>query len=527
MSELRDRIKRLDTIKVANIVGFAGGNPKRRTDRDRSILSSSLDTHGYVLPVAVREIDGGKFELIDGHGRVDDIRARDVAEIKALVLDVESVAEGRRILLALKHTAEWDFGELEGFVRDTIGDGTAIDEIMSTSGLTAADLDVLGNAGAAFLDQVQLEADKQAAEAESTVQIAPKEIDEEKGAARALRVKIYDDDAVAEATFEHYRAAGFPYPNPSRFECMLAINRLASMSLDQLVKSTVGYDVADKFQRHRFASSAENKRSPLDSFNDDKQLARAIELSLGFEASLSEGAIRGLIGLVKNTQACSNFRPGFAAHLYRRFCPSGGTVLDTSTGYGGRLVGAIASTVVGHYVGIDPNTPTVAGNRELLKYLGREDFATLIELPAEDVKTWSGSKKKRMGDSQPVDTVLEESCDFAFTSPPYFRKEHYSDDDTQSWKRYEKADQWREGFLLPMMALYFKALKAGARCAINIGDVLIGSTRHPLGEWTVDCAKRVGFTHEDTLEFPMSRRFGSNQKDEIAVEPVFIFRKPS
>ena len=518
MSQLRDRIKRLDTISISNIVGFAGGNPKRRTDRDRAILSSSLDTHGYLLPVAVRELEDGRFELIDGHGRIDDIRGRELAtEVKALVLDVASVAEGRRVLLALKHTAEWDFADLEGFVREAIADGTDVDEIMSTSGLTAQDLTVLGNAGADFLDQVQREADAKAAE--PAVIVAPKEVDEEKGAARALRVKIYDDDAVAEATFEHYREAGFPYPNPSRFECMLAINRLASMSMDQLIKSTVGYDVADKFQRHRFASSAENKRSPLDSFHDDKQLARAIELSLGFEASLSEGAIRGLIGLVKNTQACSNFRPGFAAHMYRRFCPAGGVVLDTSTGYGGRLVGAIASTVVSHYVGIDPNTPTVAGNRELLKYLGREDFATLLELPCEDVK----AHKKTAS----ANTIISESFDFAFTSPPYFRKEHYSDADTQSWKRYGEADAWKEGFLFPMMRLHFYGLKAGARAAINIGDVLIGSTRHPLGEWTVECGKRAGFTHEDTLEFPMSRRFGSNQKDEVAVEPVFIFRKPS
>lgn len=523
MSQLRDRIKRLDTISIEKIVGFSGGNPKKRTDRDRQILSSSLDEHGYLLPVAVRELDNGTFELIDGHGRIDDIKGRGLAdEVKALVLDVNSVAEGRRVLLALKHTADWDFASLEGFVRDTLQDGTSPDTIMATSGLVASDLEALGQAGIAFLDQVQRETEAQldASPAADKPIEAPKEVDEEKGAARALKVKIYDDDAIAAATFEHYRQVGFPYPDPPKFECMLAINRLASMSLDQLVKTTVGYDVADKFQRHRFASSAENKRSPLDSFEDDKQLARAIELSLGFEASLSEGAIRGLIGLVKNTQACSNFRPGFAAHLYRRFCPPGGTVLDTSTGYGGRLVGAMASTTVGHYVGIDPNTPTVAGNRKLLELLDRGDFATLIELPAEDVK----SAKKT---DSAKGTVAASSCDFSFTSPPYFRKEHYSEDDTQSWKRYGEPDAWREGFLLPMMALHFASLKPGARCAINIGDVLIGSTRHPLGEWTVDCAKRSGFIHETTLEFPMSRRFGSNQKDEVAVEPVFIFRKPS
>ncbi len=509
---MRDRIKRLDTIAISSIVGFAGGNPKKRTDRDKDILNASLDTHGYVLPVAVRELPDGRFELIDGHGRIDSIRGREMAtEIKVIVLDVESVAEGRRILLALKHTADWDFSELEGFVKKTLDDGTGIEEIMSTSGLTAGDLDVLGSAGAAFLDQIAAQPQTPApAPAKPAGATASKDEIDEGGAARALKVKVFDDDALADATFQHYREAGFPYPDPPLYECMLEINRLASMSLDQLVKTTLGYSVADKFQRHRFASSAENKRSPLDSFLEDGQLQRAIELSLGFESSLSDGAIRGLIGLVKNTQACSNFRPGFAAHMYRRFCPTGGTVLDTSTGYGGRLVGALASTVVAHYIGIDPNTPTVAGNRKLLDYLGRTDFAELIESPAEDVPPSS----------------LADRADFAFTSPPYFRKEHYSDDDTQSWKRYGEPEAWREGFLLEMMRLQFVALKPGAYAAVNIGDVLIGSVRHPLGDWTKDCAKRVGFTHETTLEFPMGRRFGANQKDEIATEPVFVFRKP-
>jgi hypothetical protein len=334
----------------------------------------------------------------------------------------------------------------------------------------------------------------------------------EDGKDRAINVEVFGDAELADATFAHYREAGFPYPDPPLHECMQEINRLASMPLDALVKTTVGYGTADKFQRHRFEASAESKLSPYASFMDDEQLKRAIGLSLKYDGSLTDGAIRGVISLVRNTQACSNFRPGFAAYMYRRFCPAGGTVLDTSTGYGGRLVGALASTTVGHYIGIDPNTPTVAGNRKLLAMLGRDSFATLIESPAEDVsvKEWD----------------LGELCDFAFTSPPYFRKEHYSESDTQSWKRYPTPDGWREGFLVKMMQLTFAALKRGSHAAINIGDVLLGAVRHPLGEWTVEAGRRVGFRLVETLDFPMSRRFGSNQKDEVASEPVFVFVKP-
>ncbi len=153
---LPDKIKRLDTIAISQIVGFSGGNPKRRTQRDHDILDASLEQHGYVMPVAVFERADGKFELIDGHGRIDRIRTKhgDVEQLKVLVLDVKDVAEGRRILLALKHTAEWDFTALESFVKDTLDDGASVNDIMATSGLTAADLDILGSAGEAFLDQL-------------------------------------------------------------------------------------------------------------------------------------------------------------------------------------------------------------------------------------------------------------------------------------------------------------------------------------------------------------------------------------
>lgn len=151
---MRDRIKRMESINIDKIVGFAGGNPKKRGDKERRQLAASLDTHGYVLPVAVRELDDGRFELIDGHGRVEQIRDGRATEIKVIVLDVSSVAEGRRVLLALQQTAAWDTDALEGFVRDALEDGTSLDEIAATSGLTAADLDALGEAGLVELERM-------------------------------------------------------------------------------------------------------------------------------------------------------------------------------------------------------------------------------------------------------------------------------------------------------------------------------------------------------------------------------------
>lgn len=154
---LRDRIKRLTTIDIADIVGFEAGNPVARTDDDRHRLGASLEVNGYVSPVLVRELrkkdEGGwLYELIDGHGRIEEIRARypGVEQIKVLVIDCESVAEGKNIILGLRQQAAWDMDSLDEWVRSGLEDGLDLEQTMAMTGLSAADLDSL----AADLDDV-------------------------------------------------------------------------------------------------------------------------------------------------------------------------------------------------------------------------------------------------------------------------------------------------------------------------------------------------------------------------------------
>lgn len=515
-AELRDRIKRLDEVDIDDIVDFEAGNPVDRTDADREQLDASLNINGYVMPVLVRELANGKLENLDGHGRIERIREKfpNTKRLKVIVLDVENAAEGRKVLLGLRHQAKWNMSELEVWAAAALKEGIALDEAMALSAMTAADLDAFANAGTELLDQL-LETpggDAPPPPSDDSGASAPRPLS---SAERAARVFIFSKEAIADACFAHYRREGFPFPNPSPAECMLSINRLASMTMDQLVRTHEGGAVADKFQPHRFAAIADGMVSPHDAFHDDKKLRYTIDMIVDSTGSIGDGTLRSMLGMVQGAQSCSNFRPGFAAYLYRRFCEPGGTILDTSHGYGGRLVGALASTVVAHYIGIDPNTPSLEGSRRLLKLLGRENFATLIEKPAEEVdpSPWAGT------------------CSFAFTSPPYFNKERYSDAPTQSGNKFPTADGWREGFLVPMMALQFASLKRGGHAAVNIAEVLVEGIRHPLGDWTIAAALRAGFEHVGTLDFPIggSRAFGgmkNTEKAEQNAEPVFLFRKP-
>lgn len=329
----------------------------------------------------------------------------------------------------------------------------------------------------------------------------------------------YEKDQILEAAFDYYRSIAFPYRKLPLHVCMQELNWLSQMDDEALKNTSVAYHVADTYHPHRLHGHATGKISPFDAFNSDKHLKHALELELEQDGKIGTGLFSSLM-IVLGTQACANFRPGYAAHFYRRYCPQGGTVLDTSTGYGGRLVGAIASRVVGKYIGIDPNVPTFEGNVRLARDLAPEGFAHLLCLPAEDV--WARIQHYGHMD------WLEEACDFAFTSPPYFAKERYSTDNTQSWVRYggdKTGMAWRTEFLRPMLALQYHALKPESHAVVNIAAVKLNNQRYPLDEWTIEEASRAGFLYLRTEHFGMNQRIGANQEEGVAKEPVLIFRK--
>jgi len=321
--------------------------------------------------------------------------------------------------------------------------------------------------------------------------------------------QVFDDEQILDAAFEYFRATGFPYRDLPVFVSMQEINKLAATPTEKLPATITAYHVADTYHPHRFHALAAGMKSPVEAFEDDKLLRRALKHELQYGGSISTHPI-GKLSIVSGTQACSNFRPGVACLMYRKFAKRGDTVLDCSTGYGGRLVGFMASGIAGRYIGIDPNTPTHEGNLRLAADLGFSDNVELYNLPAEDVDP----------------DLLAGRCDFAFTSPPYFTKEHYSSDDTQSWVRYKTGDAWRNGFLVPFFRLQFAALKPGAVSAVNIADVRIQGEVYKLEHWAFEAARSVGFEFVSRDEYTLTRRFGQ-EEDEVSIEPVLVFRKPT
>ena len=328
--------------------------------------------------------------------------------------------------------------------------------------------------------------------------------------------KPYTDEEIVEDALGWLRKAGFPYPHLEVFEMKQAINKLALLPQDQCPRSTAAYQVADTFHPHRFHASAIGMKSPVWGFQDDVRVKVALKMEL------DAGAIRrgylGAFNLVSRVQPCANFRPAFAKMIWTKYGGKDGVCFDPSMGYGGRLVGFLASPCK-TYIGTDPNPPTFKGDQEIVKALGAGRDIKLYDKPVEDLD---------------VRHMLR-CADIAFTSPPYFSKEIYSDDDTQSWKRYPTYDGWLDGFLTRMIEKCWDVLKPGGHMVLNIEDVKIKGKDYALVEPTVERAKKAGFVLAGREAFPIPKSVHNavlNEEtreydaDEIVDESLLVFQKP-
>ncbi|HIJ10952.1 TPA: site-specific DNA-methyltransferase, partial [Candidatus Woesearchaeota archaeon] len=133
--------------------------------------------------------------------------------------------------------------------------------------------------------------------------------------------------------------------------------------------------------------------------------------------------------------------------------------------------------------------------------------------------------------------------DLIFTSPPYFNREAYSEDENQSYKKYGSSyDSWRDGFLLPTLKTCVETLKPGRYLLWNVADVLVSGKYLPIEQDSIDILESFGMIHRYTLKMGLEGMPGQNRVGEdgkpkcknycmidekyMKYEPVFVFWKP-
>lgn len=184
-------------------------------------------------------------------------------------------------------------------------------------------------------------------------------------------------------------------------------------------------------------------------------------------------------------------------------------------GFGGRLLGALSSKNNYRYVGTDPCTETMYHLHQLGEYIeqvtGREDSYELHCCGSEE---FIGPEK---------------SIDFAFSSPPYFNLEVYSDEPTQCFNKFPELDEWLEGYVRATIKNIKHMLKPGKFYAVNIADFKVGSgkTVAYVDEW-IRISTEEGMPLFDTVYLGVTARAGSAEQaaGELKKENILIFKKP-
>lgn len=264
---------------------------------------------------------------------------------------------------------------------------------------------------------------------------------------------------------------------------------------------------------HKVNAKVKNN-TMLDRFNDDHKLKRAIDFSLRFKKSVTPSEIRTSLELIGGNVA-TNFKPMVAKALYEKYVPKNGIILDSSCGFGGRMLGALSSKNNYTYIGTEPCTETFAN----LNILGKE---------IEKVTGRSNSFKVICKGSEEFN-LNKEYFDFSFTSPPYFTLEIYSDEETQSTVKFPTLEEWLNGFVETTIKNNYDMLKKGSYYAINISDFNLGNKRIEFVDKWIELCKKTGFEYVERIDMKLTTRKGvghsENGIDKKKEEGIYIFKK--
>ena len=250
-----------------------------------------------------------------------------------------------------------------------------------------------------------------------------------------------------------------------------------------------------------------------------------------------------------NTTAVTNFPPLVYRHLIEKYTENITdqeviNVLDTSAGWGGRLIGTLSSnhpTARFHYIGSDPaGLPGPKGNcgHNYIPELGKTRYEYLGEFFNKN--TYKGRSIFKPGNTfqifgecgedlrkHPEFIKFKGKIDFMSTSGPYFSKEQYggrgSNNEKQSWNKFGNSyEEWVKGYLKPTLETIYEWMKPDRIIAWNISDSKFNGTNHPMVQDSIDIIKGLGGTHVETLKYLLRAAPGGNRSsvDEEGVERI-------
>jgi len=264
-------------------------------------------------------------------------------------------------------------------------------------------------------------------------------------------------------------------------------------------------------------------------------------------------------------QYAVNYPPLTAKLLYQTFLQhvkaQAVNVWDPSAGWAGRLIGAMSFNQqlpngdMQHlnYVGTDPNPAFYKDGTSIYRVIADAYNKVRIESSTGDGSLYKDEEKEhrshvyQLGSelfhTTPGFKLLKGRGDLVFSSPPYFNREAYSEDENQSYKKYTTYGEWRDHFLRPTLQNAYDFLNHERYMIWNIADLKVGKTYLPLEQDSIAIAKELGFEYKETILMALMNMPGANRVTEdgkataknylklengkiMKYEPVHVFWKP-
>ncbi|MBC8428441.1 hypothetical protein H8D04_01015 [bacterium] len=331
-------------------------------------------------------------------------------------------------------------------------------------------------------------------------------------------IDTVDIDYGVEVIFKYYRKHGFPHYKIREDEKHSHMRKLRKFDVStifedkKIVQTMHALRLAWSYFPYFWEIQCGNSmNSPMETFNDDIKFRATIKKCWTWQIKhwsgegerthnkFHENRLRQSIKIYSGTQSVSNFRPTAAKLIYEKY--GGPVIRDMSSGWGGRLLGFLASSNTKHYIGTEPSTRAYEGLLEMKK-----DFSYL------------GKKVDIYKCGSEIYRTDPDILDLAFTSPPYFDTEKYSDEPTQSYIKFPTLDKWVNEFLFQSFENCYYGLKDGKYMIINIANT---SKHKTIVENAIKVAEQIGFDHVDTLQLTLSSVMGAGMK----LEPCLVFKK--
>lgn len=338
-----------------------------------------------------------------------------------------------------------------------------------------------------------------------------------------------DIDRYADFLFNHYRKTGYPhYSTATKDELKKSIQQIRKYGIQKVIEKDIvkqtmhGLAELWSYFPHYLEIKCNNSPTVIEAWNDDKLLKRAIMGRLKHGSYMGDSSMRKGIRAF-SAQAVSNFRPSAAAAIYqyahKMLNREGKTlrVWDMCAGWGGRLMGAYTSEVVRQYIANEPSTKTWLGLQKLKSHL------IDIDIEENEEETFWASISSRGCEEKNIEHyILKETIDVCFTSPPYFDTEKYSDEESQSYKKYPTYNLWKTDFLQQTVKNCSYALKTDGLLILNVANAPRAKT---LESDTLEILKSEGFEITQTLKLQLSGRSGKSSNGDYRYEPIFIANK--